>query len=158
MPDVRALIESAQARGLRLFIDGDRVKVKAPQSLDEDVKSIIEKLREFKEEIKSVLTNADSIHPQDENLAPIRAWVVERVRGENGELRAALICSAILEDHLWVVWNRGFEPKDDLAIYYGDEMPLLKDKSLEDLREIHRVKLAFPRARVIQEGADQKIC
>ena len=58
MPDVRALIESAQVRGLRLFLDGDRVKVKAPQSLDENAKALIEELREHKEEIKSVL-NAD---------------------------------------------------------------------------------------------------
>jgi len=56
MPDVRALIESAQARGLSLFLDGDRVKVNAPQSLDEDAKSIIEELRDHREEIKTLLS------------------------------------------------------------------------------------------------------
>lgn len=89
-----------------------------------------------------------------EDLTPIRAWVVDRVYGDNEELRAILICSAMLEAHLWVVWDRSFEPKDNLAVFYAEEIPLLKGKSLEDLREIHKVKLAFPRCRVIQEGPD----
>jgi len=83
MPDVRALIESAQARGLRLFLDGDRVKVNAPQSLDEDAKSIIEELREHKEEIKSVLDAdltlnhiASTILTEDER----RGWLILIVR------------------------------------------------------------------------------
>ena len=83
MPDVRALIESAQVRGLRLFLDGDRVKVKAPQSLDENAKALIEELREHKEEIKSVL-NADltlnhiasTFFTEDER----RGWLVLVVR------------------------------------------------------------------------------
>jgi len=58
MPDVRSLIETAQARGLRLFLAEGKVKVQAPQSLDENAKALIEELREHKEEIKSVL-NAD---------------------------------------------------------------------------------------------------
>ncbi len=90
-----------------------------------------------------------------EELMPIRAWIVQEARGENEELRAVLICSALLEEHLWVIWDRSFEPKDNLAVYFGEEMPLLKGKSLEDLREIHKVKLAFPGCRVIQEAAEK---
>jgi len=55
MPDVQSLIETAQARGLRLFLAEGKVKVQAPQSLDEKAKALIEELREHKEEIKSVL-------------------------------------------------------------------------------------------------------
>ena len=84
----------------------------------------------------------------------LRAWVVEEVRGENGELRAALICSAILQDHLWVICDRSFEPKDGLAVYYGEELPLLRSKTPEELREIHKVKITFPGSRIIQEGAE----
>ncbi len=83
-------------------------------------------------------------------LPTLRAWVVNREFDKKGELRAVLICSALLEDHLWVVCDRSFEPKDGLAVYYAEEIPLLKGKSLEDLREIHRVKLIFPGCRVIQ--------
>jgi len=85
-----------------------------------------------------------------EDLTPIRAWVVEEVRGETGALMAAQICSALLESHLWVVWDRNFQPKDDLAIYYGDELPLLKGKSMEDLKLIQETKLIFPGCRVVQ--------
>jgi len=89
-----------------------------------------------------------------EDLAPIRAWVVEEARGENGELRAVLICSALLEAHLWMILDRSFQPKDNLAVYYAEEIPLLKNKTPEDIREIHKVKLVFPGCRVIQEGSE----
>jgi len=92
-----------------------------------------------------------------EDLAPIRAWVVEEARGENGELRAVLICSALLEDHLWMILDRSFEPKDNLAIYYSEEIPLLKGKSLEDLKLIQETKLIFPGAKEIQEGPDSAL-
>jgi len=85
-----------------------------------------------------------------EDLTSIRAWVVEEVRGDNGDLRAIQVCSAMLEAHLWVVWDRGFQPKDNLAVYFGEEMPLLKGKSMEDLKLIHETKLIFPGCRVVQ--------
>lgn len=83
---------------------------------------------------------------------PLRARVVDRVHGDNGTLRAVLICSDLLEDHLWLIIDRSFAPADDCAIYYPEEMPLLKDKTLADLHQIHDAKLAFPGCRVIQEG------
>ncbi len=89
-----------------------------------------------------------------EDLTPIRAWVVEESRGEIGDLRAVMICSAFLEAHLWMILDRSFEPKDNLAIFYAEEIPLLKGKSLEDLKLIHETKLIFRGCRVIQEGAD----
>lgn len=78
-----------------------------------------------------------------------RAWVVEEVRD-----KAVKICSAVLEDHLWLILDRSFIPHDGLAVYYPDELPLLRDKTSEDLKEIHKAKLAFPGCRVIQEGAE----
>ncbi len=89
-----------------------------------------------------------------ENLNSIRAWVVEEARGENGDLRAVLICSTLLEAHLWMILDRSFQPKDNLAVYYAEEIPLLKGKSLEDLKLIQETKLIFPGAKVIQEGPD----
>ncbi len=55
MSAVRSLIETAQARGLRLFLAEGKVKVQAPPRLDGEMKALIEELREHKEEIKSVL-------------------------------------------------------------------------------------------------------
>ncbi len=85
-----------------------------------------------------------------EDITPIRAWVVDEIRGSNGDLRAIQICSATLEAHLWVVWDRSFEPKDNLAVFFGEEMSLLKSKSMEDLKLIHETKLIFPGCRVVQ--------
>ena len=56
MPDVRSLIETAQTKGLRLFLADGKVKVQAPQRLDGGTKAIIEELREHKEEIKALLS------------------------------------------------------------------------------------------------------
>ena len=79
------------------------------------------------------------------------AWVVEEVRdGQN--LRAVKIYSALLEDHLWLVIDRSFQPMDGLAIYYAEELTELATKTPEQLREIHTVKLVFPGCRVIQDG------
>lgn len=56
MPDVRSLIESAGARGLRLFLAEGKVKVRAPQTLDGDAKALLQELREHREEIKALLS------------------------------------------------------------------------------------------------------
>jgi hypothetical protein len=73
---------------------------------------------------------------------PPRAWLVEEVR-YGGKLKAVKICSAVLQDHLLVVTDRSFETKDELAVYYSEELPELKTKT-EQLREIHNFKLTFP--------------
>lgn len=83
------------------------------------------------------------------------AWVAEEIR-DGQSLRAVKICSAFLEDHFWLILDRGFEPKDGLAIYYPEELPTLRTKTVQELREIHRVKLTFPGCRVIQEGPERR--
>ncbi|MGH7774322.1 MAG: hypothetical protein ACREQA_19020 [Candidatus Binatia bacterium] len=75
---------------------------------------------------------------------------------EDKTIQAVKICSHVLEDEIWLILDRAFTPTDGLACYYADEIPLLRDKTPEQLREIHKVKLAFPGARVIQEGAEGK--
>ncbi len=85
-----------------------------------------------------------------EDLASIRAWVVEEVRADNGKLRAVLIFSGVLEAYLWMIRDRSFQPNDGMACYFAEEIPLLKGKSIEDLKLIHQTKLTFPGARVVQ--------
>jgi len=155
MPDPRSWIEEAERKGLRLFMDGDRLKARVPKSIDKETQSLIEDIREHKEEVKSILATTGLVQ-NHENLVPLRAWVVKEIRGECGKLRAVLICSALLESHLWVIWDRDFQPGDSLAVYFSEELPLLKGKSVEDLRDIHKVKLVFPGCRVIQEGPEMK--
>lgn len=86
---------------------------------------------------------------------PPRAWVAEEIRTGNS-LRAVKICSAVLQDHLWLILDRSFEPKDGLAIYYPEELTILKSKTSEELKSIHKVKLTYPQCRVIQEGPEAK--
>jgi len=83
MSDVESLMESAKAKGLRLFLAEGKVKVQAPQRLDGGTKALIEKLREHKEEIKSVLDAdltlnhiASTFFTEDER----RGWKVLVVR------------------------------------------------------------------------------
>ncbi len=72
----------------------------------------------------------------------------------NQSIQAVKICSHLLEDEIWLVLDRDFIPPDGLARYYPEELTELKTKTREQLREIHKAKLAFPGAKVIQEGAD----
>jgi hypothetical protein len=76
----------------------------------------------------------------------------EGVPIEEGTIQGIKIASTVLGDDIWLILDRSFIPTDGLACYYPEEIPLLRDKTPEELREIHKVKLAFPGARVIQEG------
>ena len=83
--------------------------------------------------------------------APPRAWVIEEITDTaTGELRAVKLCSAPLETHLWVLHDRDFIPPDDDPIFFADEFEFLRTKSIEELRGVLKVKIAFPRARVVQ--------
>jgi len=73
---------------------------------------------------------------------------------EDKTIQAVKICSHILQDEIWLILDRSYIPTDDLACYYAEEIPLLRNKSQEDLKLIHQTKLIFPGCRVIQEGAD----
>ena len=73
---------------------------------------------------------------------------------ESDTIRAVKICSHVLQDEVWLIFDRSFIPSDGLAMYYPEELPELGTKTSDQLREIHKVKLKFPGCRVIQEGAE----
>jgi hypothetical protein len=60
-----------------------------------------------------------------------------------GEIVAVEIASEVLSADVWLAFRDAFNPGDDKAVFYAHELPLLKEKTLEQLREIHKVKLAF---------------
>lgn len=72
----------------------------------------------------------------------------------DGRIIAVKICSHVLDACLWLAFDDDFQPGDDderLAVYYSHELPFLKDKTVDQLREIHKVKIAFgPGSRVRQ--------
>ena len=59
----------------------------------------------------------------------------------NQSIQAVKICSHVLEDEIWLILDRSFTPHDGLACYYVEEIPLLKNKSVMDLKLIHGTKL-----------------
>jgi hypothetical protein len=70
-----------------------------------------------------------------------------------GPVIAVKICSHVLDACVWVAFDENFKPDDDepLAVFYAREIPLLKDKTADELRQIHRIKLsAFPGSKVVQ--------
>jgi len=68
----------------------------------------------------------------------------------DGPIIAVEICSNVLEAHIWVAFDDGFQADDRQAVFYVDELPFLATKDAETLREIHKVKQAFPGCRVVQ--------
>jgi hypothetical protein len=86
---------------------------------------------------------------------PLRASIVSEII-DGGRLRAVKIFSPILKDHLYITFEPSFFSLDGLAVYFAEELPELRTKTPEQLREIHKVKLAFPGCRVIQEGAEAR--
>lgn len=68
-----------------------------------------------------------------------------------GALQAVQICSKVVEAHLWLVFDKNFDPADGLAIFYPEELAFLRDKSPDSLRDVHQIKLTFGKdARVVQ--------
>ena len=65
--------------------------------------------------------------------------MIENVQGYKIE-------SKVLNTDVWLILDQSFTPHDGLACYYAEEIPLLRDKTPEELRDIQKVKLAFPRA------------
>jgi hypothetical protein len=68
------------------------------------------------------------------------ASVVDQIV-ENAEIVAVLICSKILESHMWLSFSDDFNPADGLAVFYAHELEFLKAKTPEQLRKIHALKV-----------------
>jgi hypothetical protein len=76
----------------------------------------------------------------------VEAQQVEPVVIERDTIQAVKICSQILGDEIWLIFDRDFIQPEGLASYYAEEIPLLKNKTPEELRNIQRAKLTFPDA------------
>jgi hypothetical protein len=83
-----------------------------------------------------------------EDPAPATAPVVTSTDPTEGRIVAVEICSNVLEAHIWLAFEEGFNPGDGLAIFYADELQFLATKDAETLKEIHKYKLASPGSRV----------
>jgi len=70
---------------------------------------------------------------------------------ENRTIQAVKVYSHVLEDEVWLNLDHSFTPQDGLASYYVEEVPLLKNRTQEELKEIHKYKLTYPGVRLIQD-------
>jgi hypothetical protein len=63
---------------------------------------------------------------------------------------AIKICSRLLDACVWLAFDESFQPDPDepLAVFYDHEIPILRDKTPEQLKRIHEIKLVFPGSRV----------
>lgn len=75
--------------------------------------------------------------------------VTEPLEIDKGTILAVKIASDVLGEDIWLVLDRGFIPTDGLATYYTEEILELKTKTPEELRDIHKAKLAFPGCKVV---------
>ena len=95
--------------------------------------------------------------PEPTPTLPSEGRTVEALEVHESEtIQAVKIASRILNDDIWLILDYSFTPTDGLACYYAEEIPLLKGKNLEDLKEIHKAKLAFGGCRIIQDGPERK--
>ena len=53
--DARSLIETLKGRGLSLYLEGERIKVEAPQEPDPETKALVDELKRHREEVKIIL-------------------------------------------------------------------------------------------------------
>jgi len=63
----------------------------------------------------------------------------------DGRIVAVLIDSEVLQAEIWFALIDDWIPDegDSRAVFYAHELPMLKTKTPQQLREIHKVKLAF---------------
>lgn len=57
--DARSLIETLKGRGLSLYLEGERIKVEAPQEPDPETKALVEELKRCREEVKLILAQEE---------------------------------------------------------------------------------------------------
>jgi hypothetical protein len=126
------LVVQAKQKGLLLALDGENIRIRGLPNNNPEAKAIIERIRQRKDEVVEVLRSAQS-HDITE-----------------GRVIAVEICSSVLGAHIWLAFDENFEPGDGLAVFYPDELPFLKGKSGEMLRDIYNVKLQLGGGRVRQ--------
>jgi len=74
------------------------------------------------------------------------------------DARGVLIASTVLKEHhllfdeplpkFWLILDPTFVPEDHLPRYYPEELPILATKTSDELRAIHKAKLAFPDSKI----------
>lgn len=68
----------------------------------------------------------------------------------DGRVRAVSTCSTVLKADIWLAFDGDFVADDGDAVFYSDELEMLKGKTTSLLQAVHRQKLCPGGARVRQ--------
>jgi hypothetical protein len=87
----------------------------------------------------------DGLPLTEQDKAEARRIAVEGQGADptEGRLIAVKICSQVLDACIWFSFDPDFKPDDDepLAVFYDHEVQFLRNKTVEQLKEIHQWKL-----------------
>jgi hypothetical protein len=121
------------------------------------MKNVAERIRDGEQAIARAKAEGRDTSEWEAHLAELKREAMPRARviaevtdPVSGEVRAVKLCSAPLETYLWVLHDPEYLPPDDDPVFFEDEFEFLKTKSIEQLREALKVKVTFPRSRVVQ--------
>lgn len=103
--------------------------------------------------LETAREHREDLFDERETDQPSGAEVITEVRSGTGELKAVRIRSHTLEADIWMIRDKSFKPRKGLAVFFEKEIPMLKKKSLEELRDILRYKLIFPGCRLVTDEA-----
>jgi hypothetical protein len=135
---VDQLITRARKEGIVFRIDGDRVRCQLSRPANFRTRPLIDDIRQRRDEVLEALKlDAHRDFPGPNDAKTLSCDV------DAGEIVAVEIASEVLGANIWLAFRDDFNPQDGLAIFYAHELPMLKTKTPPDLREIHKVKLAF---------------
>ncbi len=130
------LIDRARKAGFTFHIDGEEMHCRMSKSVDFRTREMAAEIRQRKDEIIEALKlQADRYFPGHTEKRTISCDT------EAGKIAAIEIDSAVLEANVWFAFDDDFDPKDGKAVFYADELPMLRSKTPEQLRKIHALKV-----------------
>lgn len=132
------LITRAKRAGFVFHLDGDQMHCRLSKPADFRTRPLALEIRQHKDEIIATLKlEAPNDFPGGAESKSLSCDL------EAGEIVAVLIASTVLAADIWLSFRDDFNPQDGKAVFYGHELAMLKTKTPEELRAIHRVKLTF---------------
>src|SRR5262245_636638 len=101
---------------------------------------LVDRIRRGEEAIKRAKEMGQDVRAWERHLEQLKQ--AQAPDPTEGPIVAVEICSEVLQAQIWLALDESFDPKDNQAVFYTHEFPMLADKTAAELRETHKVKLA----------------
>ena len=142
---VTELITRAKKEGIVFYADGERMRCKLPKHAPVRIKPLVDELRSRSAEvIEELKLEAHKEFPGQSEKKTISCDL------EAGEIVAVEIASEVLDAEIWLSFRDDFDPKGQRAIFYAHELPFLRNKTADELKAIHSIKLLCPKSKIRQ--------